>query len=634
MSLESHNQGQRLQSEKQAASRKASKTATTSFREPNVHDLELDLEGLMDNEHTDPDEHRSSTSPASYNGSENDPSQASFHETGGRDPIDDSEYDFYASTKHIAHVYRALKAIQPAAKVYEGGQGVSGNSYARSMGTGRGNPFTTQSTQRHRKPGDTTQTPGMAGFDLDHDSDGDLSHGAHFATEEEEALARMVSKDVPVTVMIDENGLAFNMGRIHMGIARVYLERALFATYRKSDPDALYTFALPMHRLLQCLKILAASETAASRSGTTRQGGGGGGGGYDDSENDEFTGENSTRRRNPQRPGRARGEDENLRSNMICRIKYKATGDETFVLVFEDGQNMAIKCEFPVLTVDPYSETLPLGSDEEDEINDEYDDEEDEEEDDEEYEEDEEEEVEKEKDLNVSQISDSEEEEEEDNDLFFGRKKDDEKELRKQEREQAREERRKVLREQRRELRKEQRREQRRLEHQTGRVMGLDISNLRFKVLFRGKILAQKLHEMIVLQTSRLQIRASNEAPRLTFVSKAEMSDSAQYFPEEDAFPGIERFYLWTQTEPVRDKSQRTEQEEDEDEEQALDEDVATFWYDFRQLTMAIEGISIGETQNIRCDWNGFMGIQSKYVVDREQRIYIFFDFRFSALHD
>lgn len=635
-----------------SATRVSQRNATPSFHESFV-EMPLNSE--------DEDEDYDRHSEEEYN--QDDPgrnSQDEYSDHGYDD--DDEEYGFYASTKHILHFYRVLKAIQPAAKVYEGGiENKRRKSRARGF---------TQSTQQRRG---ATQS----GFPENDSSDEDLN-------DDDEMVARMLEKDVPVTVMIEEKGIAFSIGRIHTGVGRVYLERDLFSTYKKTEEDVIYTFALPLNRLLQCLKILSSSEIVAKVDDTS--------GDYnynrqneDDNDYNGDYGNNDgvdDERRNRRR--KKRDSDEHFVSN-ICRIKYKASGDETFVLVFEDGRSLSIKCEFPVLTVDPYTDALPvsdvddlLSSNSEGENSDS--DTSVREVSQEQKERVEENEQAAEKDavfvlsnprrrdedsdlLSNPRISDSEEdasngdeyeeddddELEEDPELFYAREKlepeDEEAHQRQREKTQK-----KIHK-----LRKKQMlRKQRALEHQTDRVMGLDINNLRFKVLFKGKILSQKLQEMIVLKTQKLQIRASSEAPRLSFVSKADMSDSAQYFPEMDAFPSIERFFIWSQKKSsqnakpstpsisssrrryheAEDENEEEDEDEEIDEEDEEEEDVATFWYEFRQITMAIEGISIGETQNIRCDRNGFLGIQSKYVVDREQKLNIFFDFRFSALQD
>lgn len=55
--------------------------------------------------------------------------------------------------------------------------------------------------------------------------------------------------------------------------------------------------------------------------------------------------------------------------------------------------------------------------------------------------------------------------------------------------------------------------------------------------------------------------------------------------------------------------------------------------YLFNQVAMALMGVTIGSKQNVRCDWRGFMNIQSMYRLEPrnpESKLHIYMDYRFS----
>lgn len=121
-----------------------------------------------------------------------------------------------------------------------------------------------------------------------------------------------------VIVSISAQGLAFSIGEMHLGLARLYIDHTLFSNYEFSlGPDGSVSFKVQLDRLITCLQMFAF-----------------------DSISDHATGNVSGK--------------ETLPSH-TCRMVYKGEG-HPFILIFRQGANLITTCELTTLSMDDDAE--------------------------------------------------------------------------------------------------------------------------------------------------------------------------------------------------------------------------------------------------------------------------------------
>lgn len=283
---------------------------------------------VSEGEELQPDRHAAGSQEDDYDmahlafGSENSTSpQATAQESSGAyaDILDSNFYTdtsnpsigFYGVSRHIHHLYRVLKAIEPS------------DSESKQRGSRKSNP--------------AIQYEGI------------LADLADEPNESNESLQRVVN------VKITRDGWIVSVGKAHTGISGAFITKDLFSQYdlnlrgpgsdeqeeqeeeEEEDQGEAFRFALPLKPLLDCLKIMATSEVPVNDATGLEAG----------PDNDSDSDEDNTGLH--QYGFEVQGGAQKKKKPRKTQLIYINEGIERILLVFESGHGTKTVCEFKTL---------------------------------------------------------------------------------------------------------------------------------------------------------------------------------------------------------------------------------------------------------------------------------------------